>query len=88
MKTAHLHIAKRLLCQLKPKGIVGHLENGILTVTDDSIGFRKNVDLAELVITDSAAFQAEVIYYCTRELLREHHCLTSDLTELNNLVGQ
>ena len=82
-----LFIARRLLCQLSTiPSISGSLDNGILVVTDTSIGFRRSINLSELVAPESASFQSEVIYSCARDLIRQHRQFTADTRELNNLT--
>ena len=72
MKPLHLYIATRLLKQLANSGITGHLENTTLVVVDNTVGFKRVINLSELVVTDSRTFQSEIIYFCARQLIKEH----------------
>ena len=72
MKPSHLHIATRLLKQLASTGITGHLENTTLVVVDNTVGFKRVINLSELVSTVSRTFQSEIVYFCARQLIKEH----------------
>ena len=67
-----LHIATKLMAQLREHGIAGHLENNDLVVIDNTVGFRRVINLNELVAPDSRTFQSEVVYFCARQLIKEH----------------
>ena len=82
-----LFIAKRLLRQLSGNGITGYLDNNTLTLTDDSIGFRRTINLSDLTATESQSYQSELVYYCARDLIREHRQMAIDRAELNDLIG-
>ena len=72
MRSSHLHIATRLLKQLANSGITGHLENSTLVVVDNTVGFKRVINLNELIAPDSRTFQSEVVYFCARQLIKEH----------------
>ena len=77
MKPLHLYIATRLLKQLANSGITGHLENSTLVVIDNTVGFRRVINLNELIAPDSRTFQSEVVYFCARQLIKEHRHLAN-----------